>query len=141
MVTFHAKRVGLDVGLGCTVVTFDSGRREYLMFQRADPPEPDEDGREGLPDRGVYPERRGQGWAARGGVLACRLGRDRLRVRVSETTGARLGATAFEITFRVGETRHARLRGLMRLVFRGEAAYQESDAEPGAAPDTGRYPG
>jgi hypothetical protein len=128
LVRFHAKRVGLDESFGCTIVTLDSTRREYLTFQRADPPEPDEAGGPGPPDEEVYLERCGQGWAARGGVVACLLGRDRLRLQVSEATAARLGGAAeFEITFKVGAARYARLRELLRKVFRGEASYQESN--------------
>jgi len=128
MVKFHAKRVSLDESFGCTVVTFDSTRREYLMFQRTDSPEPDEESGEIPPDEEVYLERRGQGWAARGGVVLCRLGRDRLQVRVGEATAGQLGgASEFEIGFRVGEAKYAHLRELMRRVFRGEAAYQEAE--------------
>jgi hypothetical protein len=88
---------------------------------------PDEETGALPPDEEVYLERRGQAWAARGGVESCRLGRDLLRLRVSEATAGKLGgASEFEIAFKVGEARYARLRELMRAIFRGEAAYQEA---------------
>ena len=139
LVMFTAKRVSLDESFGCTVVTFDTTRREYLMFQRADPEVPDEEsGLPPPPDKGVYLERLGQACAAWGGVEVCRLSRTGLRVRVSEATARQLrGGSEFEIAFKVGEAKYARLRELMGKVFRGEAAYHEEDAEPGAAADGG----
>jgi hypothetical protein len=139
LVKFTAKRVSLDESFHCTVVTFDTTRREYLMFQRADPEVADEEsGLPPPPDKGEYLERRGQACAAWGGVEACELSRTGVRVRLSEATARQLrGASEFDIAFKVGEAKFARLRRLMRQVFRGEAAYREADAEPGAAPDRG----
>jgi hypothetical protein len=129
LVKFHAKRVFLGEDRFCTVVTFDTTRREYLNLQRAHPPLADEETGILPPDEKVYLERRGQGWAARGGVELCRLGRDLLRVRVSEKTAGSLGgASEFEIAFKVGEAKYARLRQLLRAIFRGEAAYQEVES-------------
>jgi hypothetical protein len=129
LVKFHAKKVSLHEDDFCTVVTFDTTRREYLNFQRAHPPEADEETGILPPDEEVYLERRGQGWAARGGVELCRLERDQLRVRLSAPTAGKLGgASEFEIAFKVGKAKYARLRQLMRAIFRGEAAYQEAEA-------------
>lgn len=128
LVKFHAKRVFLSEDDFCTSVTLDTTRREYLNLQRAHPPVPDEETGATPPDDQVYLERRGQGWAARGGVELCCLGRAQLRVRVSEATAHQLGgASEFEIAFRVGEAKYARLRELLRAIFRSEAAYQEAE--------------
>jgi hypothetical protein len=138
LVRFTAKKVFLGEDDFCTSVTFDTTRREYLNLQRAHQPVPDEETGETAPDEEVYLERRGQGWAARGGVVLCRLSRELLRVQVTEATARQLGgASEFEIRFKVGGVKYARLRELMREVFRGEAAYQEAEAEPGAAADGG----
>ena len=52
--------------------------------------------------------------------------------RLSEATACQLrGASEFEIAFKVGEARFARLRTLLRNVFRGVPGYQEVGAEPG----------
>ncbi len=137
LVKFQAKKVFLDEDAFCTVVTFDTTRREYLNLQRAHPPVPDEEtGALPLDDQ-VYLERLSQSCAAKGGVEACQLSRTGLRLRVSEATARQLrGASEFVIAFKVGEAKFARLRKLLRNVCRGVAGYQEVEAEPGAAADT-----
>ena len=132
LVKFHAQKVFLDENDFCTVVTFDTTRREYLNLQRAHPPVPDEETGVVPPDDQVYLERLGQACAARGGVEACQLSRTGLRLQVSEATASQLrGASEFEIAFKVGKAKFARLRALLRNVFRGVPGYQEVGAEPG----------
>src|SRR5262245_26491083 len=95
MVSFHANRVDWSNELGVTVVTLDEVGEgaEYLMFQRD--PEADDPG-----DAKVYLERRGQGWAARGGIVRCDLHRNSLLLRVKRTTARQLGGESeFEVTF------------------------------------------
>lgn len=137
LVTFHAKTVFLDEDTFCTVVTFDTTQREYLNLQRGRPPVPDEETGAMPPDDEVYLERSGQACAARGGVETCQLSRTGLRLTVSEATARQLrGASVFEITFEIDEAKFARLRELLRNVFRGVPGYQEIEAEPGGADGT-----
>jgi hypothetical protein len=151
VVSFHARRIGMDITLGCSVVCFDTTGKDdgqYLMFQRrnlhGDPDDPEafeftgEDGNPFQLDEGIYLERDGQGWSARGGVLTCRLERQSLYLLVSEKTGGLLGGeTEFDIKFKVGRAKFARLHHLLGKVFRGEACFQDATAEPDTPPEPG----
>ena len=131
LVKFRAERVFLDEDRYCSVVTFDTAGREYLNLQRADPPEPDEETGLAPPDEEVYLERLGQACASRGGVEACQLRGSEFRLRVSEATARQLGgASEFEIAFELGESEFARMRDLLRKLFRGVSGYQEVEAGP-----------
>lgn len=130
MLKMTAKRVGLQISHGSSVVTFDTTRREYLSFQRAKPPSPDAEPDELSLDE-VYIERRGQGWAARGGIEFCQLYRNSLQLRVSDSTARRLGEEhEFEITFKIGDDKYTQLRDMMRSVFRGQTTFHEASNQP-----------
>lgn len=134
LVKFHAENVRSDEDAYCAAVTFDTSGREYLNLQRAHPPVPDEETGATPPDEQVYLERLGQACAARGGVEVCQLGRTCLRLRVSEDTARRLrGASEFEITFKIGEPEFARLRDLLRKLFRGVSGFEVAEAETESA--------
>jgi hypothetical protein len=137
LVKFRAERVFLDEDTYCTVVTFDTTGREYLNLQRALPPVPDEETGLVPPDEEVYLERLGQACAARGGVEACQLHRTGLRMRVTEATARQLrGASEFDIAFEIGDAEFARLRALLRNLFREVSGYREVEAEPVYGPES-----
>jgi hypothetical protein len=123
MVAFHASRVDWSDDPGCTVVTLDEGGEgaEYLTFQRAHEEHPT--------DTGVYVERRGQAWAARGGILCCDLHRNSLLLRVEEGTAGQLGGESeFEVTFELPFQRFRSLRSRLRKVFHGVACFADRSA-------------
>lgn len=126
MVAFHASQIEWSDDFGVVVVTLaESGRNgEYLMFQRGKDDESPN-------DSNIYLERRGQGWAAKGGITSCVLHRNCLLLEVRNETAARLGGgAAFDIAFELTSRRFQSLRSRLERVFRGSNRFTDrSDGE------------
>lgn len=129
MVSFHAVRVVGSDELGVTVVTLaeDGHGGEYLMFQR----DSEEHG-----DASVYVERRGQGWATRGGVRRCELRRNHLALTVDENAASRLGhESEFAVAFDLPDERFLAIRARLQEVFHGLGCFVDgSVGEPRVSP-------